>query len=174
MIKHKFIVGFMAVAILTPIQVMAADMSAKISDAAWDGKTVPEGQQCNRFGGKAMSPTLSVTDIPAAADALIIAFDDRSYGPMNNGGHGQVIYHISKDAGQVDVPSIAPHTFDLPNGFTLLSAHKAPSGDTAGAYMPPCSGGGGNQYVVVVKAVTMSGDETGDALAKTEVAMGKY
>lgn len=174
MMRHKFIIGLMAAAIFMPIQVMAADMTAKITDVAWDGKTVPEGQQCNRFGGKAMSPTLNVMDIPAAADGLIIAFDDRSYAAMNNGGHGQVIYSISKGAGQVDVPSIAPHTFDLPNGFTLLSAHKAPSWDTAGAYMPPCSGGGGNEYVVVVKAVTMNGDEVSDALAITEVAMGRY
>ena len=174
MTKNRFTLALMAVAILTPLQVMAADMSAKITDAAWDGKTVPEGQQCNRFGGKAMSPTLNVMDIPAATDALIIAFDDRSYGPMNNGGHGQVIYNIAKGVGQADVPSIPPHTFDLPDGFTLLSAHKAPSWDTAGAYMPPCSGGGGNSYAIVVKAVTMDGDKASDALAVTEVAMGKY
>lgn len=174
MMKNKMIMGLMAIAILTPIQVMAADMSAKISDAAWDGKTVPEGQQCNRFGGKAMSPTLKVMDIPADANALVMAFDDRTYGPMNNGGHGQVIYSITKGVGQADIPSIAPHTFDLPEGFKLLAAHKAPDWDTAGAYMPPCSGGGGNQYVVVIKAVIMNGDEVSEQLAKTDVPMGKY
>ncbi|MBL1421775.1 MAG: hypothetical protein COC24_014795 [Alphaproteobacteria bacterium] len=174
MIGHKFILGLMAVAIFAPIQVMAADMSAQITDAAWDGKTVPEGQQCNRFGGKAMSPTLNVMDIPAEADALLIAFDDRSYGPMNYGGHGQVIYNITKGVGQVDVPSIAPHTFDLPEGFELLAAHRGPNWDTAGAYMPPCSGGQGNEYVIVVKAVTMNGKKVDKALTKTDVPMGKY
>lgn len=161
-------------ATLMPLTAMAADMTAKITDSKWDGKTVPKGQQCDKFGGKAMSPSLAVSGIPAEADALILAFDDRSYGPMNNGGHGQVIYKISKGADSVNVPSVPPHTFDLPNGFTMLAAHRAPTWDTAGAYMPPCSGGNGNEYVVVVKAVIMKGDNVGKMLIKTDVPMGRY
>lgn len=163
-----------SIAILTPIAVLAADLNAKISDPAWDGKTVPKGQQCNRFGGKAMSPALEVSGIPADAEALVLSFDDRSHAPMNNGGHGQVIYKIKKGINSVRVPSIPPHSFDLPNGFRLLAAHRSPSWDTAGAYMPPCSGGRGNEYVVVVKAVTLKGDNVGKSLAKVDVAMGRY
>lgn len=159
-----------ALALIMPTTVIAADFAAKISDPSWNGKQVPKGQQCNRFGGKAMSPSLSVSGIPSNADVLILAFDDRSYGPMNNGGHGQVIYNIKKGSEHVEVPSIAPHTFELPAGFALLTAHKAPSWDTAGAYMPPCSGGQGNEYVVVVKAATTNGD----VIAKVDVPMGKY
>lgn len=163
-----------AAAILMPIAVEAADLSAKITDAKWNGQNVPNGQQCNKFGGKAMSPPLKVTNIPANANALVLSFDDRSYGPMNHGGHGQIIYDIKLGAKNVNVPSVAPHTFDLPNGFRLLAAHRAPSWDTAGAYMPPCSGGQGNEYVVVVKAAIVTDGKVKKSLAKVDVAMGRY
>lgn len=161
-------------AIISPIAVQAADLSAKITDAAWDGITVPKGQQCHRFGGNAMSPQLNVKNIPAAANALVLSFDDRTYQPMSNGGHGQVIYKIAEGVGSVNVPSVPAHTFDLPKGFNTLSAHRAPTWDTAGAYMPPCSGGNGNQYVVVVKAVIIDGKKVVKNLGKVDVAMGKY
>lgn len=166
--------GLLALILLVPSVAFAADLQAKITDAAWDGKKVPQGQQCNRFGGDGMSPALAVSGIPADADALVLAFDDRSYAPMNNGGHGKVIYKIENGIDSVNVPSIPPHSFNLPDGFSLLSAHKAPTWDTAGAYMPPCSGGNGNEYVVVVKAVTMNADKVEMILAEVDVAMGRY
>ncbi|MGL1920939.1 MAG: hypothetical protein OCD03_07925 [Hyphomicrobiales bacterium] len=171
-LKQLLIVG--VTACLLPLNVWAAELNAEITDAAWDGKSVPEGQQCNKFDGNGMTPALAVANIPADADALVLAFDDRSYAPMSNGGHGQIIYGINKGTDSVNIPSVAAHTFDLPDGFTMLSAHKAPSWDTAGAYLPPCSGGRGNEYVVVVKAVTMAGAKVDKILAKVDVAMGRF
>lgn len=157
-----------------PLAPLAADFNAEITDSAWDGKKVPDGQQCDRFGGKAKSPKLDVSGIPKGANALVLQFDDRSHAPMNNGGHGQVTFAIKAGVEQVNVPSVPAHTFDLPAGFALLAAHKAPTWDTAGAYMPPCSGGRGNEYVMVVKAVQMDGGKVTKTLAEFDVKMGRY
>ncbi|KUJ72320.1 hypothetical protein [Thiomicrospira sp. WB1] len=38
---------------------------ASISDYGWDGKTVPEGQQCQRFGGiMPATPEIRIRNLP--------------------------------------------------------------------------------------------------------------
>ena len=55
----------------------------------------------------------------------------------------------------------------------MVKEHQGPGWDKAGAYMPPCSGGRGNDYYVTVKAVAASGDEK-KVLAEKVVEMGKF
>jgi hypothetical protein len=148
-------------------------LEARIADPAWDGVKVPEGQQCQKFGGQGKSPQLAVSAIPSGASQLQIEWSDRSYAPMDKGGHGKVAYAIESGATEVTVPSVPGHTMDLPAGFSLIEAQKAPTWDKPGAYLPPCSGGRGNSYYVTVKAVHKMGDETHE-LGSVVVEMGKY
>jgi len=133
----------------------ALGLDAVITDSAWDGKKVPDGQQCQRFGGNGSTPTIRASDIPAGTQAVILAFTDRSVQKMNNGGHGKIGMLVEEDSTEVEIPSVPGHSFELPDDVFLVSAQRNPSWDKAGAYMPPCSGGRGNNYVVMVQAVTI-------------------
>ena len=151
----------------------AADLELRFLDEAWNGETVPEGQQCQKFGGEAVSPPLHVGGIPERANALIVEFSDRDFPPMDNGGHGKFGLEIEPGAGSVEVGSVPGHTSDLPEGFFVVEEHQAPAWDKAGAYLPPCSGGRGNSYYLTVKAVHREGGETRE-LASGTLEMGKY
>jgi len=152
-----------------------ADLEILFADSIWTGNKIPKGQQCNKFGGNAETPKLVVKNIPARTNALIMEFSDRSYQPMNSGGHGKIGYNITPGIQQVTIPSVPGHTFDLPKGFFLVSAHKGSNWDKAGAYMPPCSGGKGYLYVVKVKAVynAPKGKES-QLLGEAELTLGTY
>lgn len=150
-----------------------ATFEAAFADPAWNGKKAPDGQQCQKFGGKGVSPELEVGGIPEGANAIVLEFSDRSYAPMDNGGHGMFGFEIEPRAGAVTVPSVPGHTFDLPPGFFLVREQQAPSWDQAGAYLPPCSGGRGNAYYVTVKAVHRQGEEIHE-LASVVLEMGTY
>ncbi|KAF0205187.1 MAG: hypothetical protein FD173_1238 [Gallionellaceae bacterium] len=149
-------------------------LRASLADAAWDGNKIPAGQQCARFGGKGATPVIKVEQIPVGANALVIEFSDLTYQPMNNGGHGKIAYRIASGSKQTTIPSVAGHSFDLPSGFFLIEAQRAPSWDKAGAYLPPCSGGKGNTYVVTVKAVKEVDGKISTSLAETTVKIGLY
>ena len=153
-----------------------ATLEISFSDSIWDGKRVPEGQQCNRFKGNGATPRLTVKNLPPGSNAIIMEYSDRSYAPMDNGGHGKIGYRIPKGTTEITVPSVPGHTFDLPEGFYLVAAHANPTWDKAGAYMPPCSGGKGNFYAVTVKAVfdAPSKDEQSSLLGKGEIDLGRY
>jgi hypothetical protein len=152
---------------------VAADLQLAFADAAWDGVTVPEGQQCQRFGGQGVSPELVVSNIPSQANALIVMVSDRSYKPMDNGGHGQFGFSIEPGAATLTIPSVPGHTVDLPAGFFVVKEHQAPTWDKPGAYLPPCSGGRGNAYYITVKAVHRMGEESHE-LASADIELGKF
>ena len=150
-------------------------LTAAFTDPRWDGITVPDGAQCQKFGGSEGSPALRVSAIPAAATALVIEYSDRSYGPMDKGGHGKLGYVIAPGTGETLVPSAPPHTMALPDGFWTVAEHGAPGWDKAGAYLPPCSGGKGNAYYLTVRAVVRNDDGSpGEELASTMLEMGRY
>ncbi len=149
-------------------------LKASFSDAAWDGIKIPAGQQCARFGGKGATPIIKVEQIPEGTNALVMEFSDQTYQPMNNGGHGKIAYRIVSGSKQTTIPSVAGHSFDLPAGFLLIEAQRAPTWDKAGAYLPPCSGGNGNTYAVTVKAVKEANGKIGAILAATTIKMGQY
>lgn len=156
---------------MLPMQLAALE-AAFVGDT-WDGKTVPAGAQCGKFGGTAPSPAITVSAIPAAANALVLEFSDRSYTPMDNGGHGKVGYRLEAGSETVVVPPIPPHTTDLPAAFWTVAEHGAPGWDKAGAYLPPCSGGKGNSYYVTIKAVQTEGD-TLTEIEHTVLEMGVF
>jgi hypothetical protein len=88
---------------------------------------------------------------------------------MNNGGHGMMSFELNSPTAESEIPSVPGHTFDIPDGFTMIEAHRSPGWDKAGAYMPPCSGGKGHAYYVTVKM--LEGDKV---VAETILEMGKY
>lgn len=149
-------------------------LKASLAEVAWDGNNIPAGQQCARFGGKGATPAIKVEQIPAGANALVMEFSDQTYQPMNNGGHGKIAYRITSGSKQTTIPSVAGHSFDLPDGFILIEAQRAPTWDKAGAYLPPCSGGKGNTYSVTVRAVKEADGKIGATLAETTIKMGQY
>jgi len=137
----------------------SAELSLSFTDSAWNGDGIPAGQMCNKFkGDNPQSPELVIKNIPAGTTAIVLEFSDRSNERMDKGGHGKVGYKIPEGATEVTVPRIPGHTEDLAENFFTVAAHKAPMWDTAGAYLPPCSGGRGNQYFIDVKAVKLGAD----------------
>ncbi|MCU7885549.1 MAG: hypothetical protein KZQ82_15265 [Candidatus Thiodiazotropha sp. (ex Lucinoma annulata)] len=149
-------------------------LSVSLTDPAWDGKTVPVGQQCEKFGGKGITPLLTIQQIPEGASAIIMEYSDRTYQPMDHGGHGKFGYRIQPNSTAVNIPSVAGHTFNLPNNFFLIEAQRAPTWDKEGAYLPPCSGGKGNDYYVTVKAVMEVDGGIRKVLGEAELPLGKY
>ena len=154
----------------------ATPLQVSFADANWDGKKIPKGQQCKRFGGNGSTPRLTIKNIPPEASAIILEYSDRDNGLMDNGGHGKIGYKIQPGTNEVTISSVPGHTFTLPEGFYLVAAHGNPSWDTAGAYMPPCSGGQGNLYYVTIKAVIQptSKDEKAKVLGTAELNLGRY
>jgi len=152
------------------------ELGISFADSSWDGKTIPEGQRCNKFGGKASgTPVLAIKNIPVRTNALIFEYSDADSDLMNNGGHGKISYAIKPGTTRITVPSVPGHTFDLPENFTLVSAHNGPQWDKSGAYMPPCSGGKNHLYYVTVKAVFDSSVKDGSMLlAKGRLDLGRY
>jgi len=148
--------------------------NVSLADAKWDGKKIPVGQQCSKFGGKASTPRLGISNIPAEANAIIMEYSDLDHKPMDNGGHGKIGYKIKPGVSKITIPAVKGHSFNLPKGFFLVKAHRNPKWDKAGAYMPPCSGGKGNRYYVTVKAVQVSKGESSEVLAMEVIQLGKY
>ena len=169
--RSQLLVLVCALTLAAPLA--AADFSASFSDPVWDGAKVPEGEQCQKFGGAGKTPELEVSGIPDKANALVLEFSDGSFAAMDNGGHGKVGFSLSSGKTEVTVPRAPGHTSDLEAPFFVAMEHKAPNWDKAGAYLPPCSGGRGNRYYLTVKAVHRMGDEI-DELASAVLEMGSY
>jgi hypothetical protein len=152
-------------------------LGVSFTDLMWDGKTVPKGKQCQRFGGrKPSTPPLTIKGLPPGTNAIIMEYSDRSYPPMDNGGHGQIGYEIPEGMKEVIIPSVRGHSFDLPEGFFTVAPHQAPGWDKAGAYLPPCSGGRGNSYYVTVKAAHRSSGDSKEfeLLDQAVLELGTY
>jgi len=148
-------------------------MEVSITDKSWDGKTLPDGQQCNKFGGDAKTPPLKITDMPTGANLVVLSFSDTDAPSMDNGGHGVIAYAVNTDGDKLEIPSVPGHTYTLPEGFTMFQAHKGPNWDTEGAYMPPCSGGGKHNYTLKVEVVSMKGTEV-SILGTDTLKLGVY
>ena len=150
-------------------------LTISLADPAWNGKNIPSDQVCKKFGGnQAGSPALTVEGIPADADALVLAFNDESYAPMDKGGHGIVRVQLNK-ATTIQIQSISGETDTLPSGVSSVAKHRGSGwSGTGGAYLPPCSGGRGNTYSIDVSAVKGAADGIGTTLAKGKIQMGKY
>jgi len=165
--KLKLLMTFI---IVLALSTNAAALDVKFADSAWDGKKIPEGQQCQKFGGNNPStPKLIVTGIPVGSNGIVLEFSDRDSKRMDKGGHGKMRFALSSPGTEVEIPSIPGHTFDIPPAFTIIEAHRGPGWDIAGAYMPPCSGGKSHAYYLTIKSV-----KDDKVTAETVIEMGKY
>ena len=116
----------------------AADLQVSLADPAWDGKKIPKGQQCTKFGGKGATPALRVENIPVGANAVIVEFNDRNYQPLSwNGGHGKIGFWVPEGASSAVLPSVPGETKDLPEGSFVRSAIERPAAMRARATCPP-------------------------------------
>ena len=155
---------------------LAADLEVSLADPAWDGKKIPKGQQCTKFGGKGATPAMQVGNIPAEANAIIVEFNDRNYQPLSwNGGHGKIGFRIAEGSGSALLPSVPGETDDLPEGSFVEKRNRATGGYARPGYLPPCSGGRGHSYFAEVKAVKkVEGKKKPEVLAKAKIKLGRY
>ena len=166
--------GVLACLILWAGTAPAADLDIQLTDSKWNGETIPKDQVCQKFDGHGATPPMRISKIPPGTTSLQIAFNDESYQPMNSGGHGILQFIIESGSTSVDLPMVPGETDDLPAGVTKVAGHRAPGwSGTGGAYLPPCSGGGGNTYTATVSAI--SGTQAGaEVLASAKVGLGKF
>ena len=163
----KFLMAFI---LILALPCKAAELNVQFANNAWDGIKIPEGQQCQKFGGNhPATPELIVTGIPAGSSGILLEYSDRDSQRMNNGGHGRMRFNINSAVTKVKIPSVLGHTFAIPPAFTMIEEHRGDGWDKAGAYMPPCSGGKGHEYYLTIK--TVKGDKV---TAETMIEMGKY
>lgn len=179
-IFNKLIKSFLAAAFLvcgfTGFS-WANDLSVSFAEGSnWDGKTVPSGQQCDRFDGSGSTPELTISGLPEGTEVIIVEYSDRDSNQMNNGGHGKVGMKVDTGAKSATFPTVPGHTFDLPASVFMVKAHRNPDWATAGAYMPPCSGGRNNTYYLTVIAAKVKNFEKKKfkKLAKAKLIMGNY
>lgn len=151
----------------TAFNLSAADLSATFVDDIWKKSAVPKTEVCSNFNTKpGATPSIALENIPDNATKIVLKFSDETFKGMRDGGHGVISYTIAKNSKALTIPSIKGETFDLPKGFSSEIAHRAEKyGKTPGAYLAPCSGGKGNTYSVLIKA--MDGDKILDATSLT-------
>lgn len=156
-----------SIGVLSALNLSAADLSATFTDDIWKKSAVPKTEVCSNFNTKPGStPSIALENIPANATKIVLKFSDETFHGMRDGGHGVIAYSIAKNSSALTIPSVKGETFDLPKGFTSAIAHRGEKfGKTPGAYLAPCSGGKGNTYSVLIKA--MDGDKILDATSLT-------
>ena len=158
--------------LLVSSALFANDLKAEFSDSKWDGIAVPKDEVCSNFNTKAGStPALKISNIPSNTAKIVFTYSDKTFTKMDNGGHGIVAYKVATNISEVSVPSLMGETFELVDGFEVVTAHTGTRfKKTPGAYLAPCSGGKGNTYKVEITAV----DKANNSLATTEVVLGKF
>lgn len=149
---------------ITPV----AKLTVSFVDSIWDGNRIPAGQQCKAYGGNGATPRLLIKDIPSEANVLIMEYSDKTWPPMDNGGHGVIGFRLNRKTKVITITSIPEAAKNLPEGFFLVPPMDTP-------YVPPCSGGSGNLYYVTIKAVyeATQGKEA-KLLAKAVLNLGVY
>ena len=143
-----------------------AELSISFVDQNWDGKDVPKSGQCRSCGGKGLSPTLLVKNIPENTDVLIVEFEDTTM----NIFHGAIRVPVSEKE-EIAIPSFQDQTFNLPKGVETESEHTAPIG-AAGAYMAPCGCGLRNKYVATIVAI--KNENSGQKLLLGKIKLGRF
>ncbi|MDE0459449.1 MAG: hypothetical protein OXI15_19325 [Chromatiales bacterium] len=96
--------------------------------------------------------------------------NDASFQPLSSrGGHGIVGFEHS-GGGEAVLPPVPGSTEETPPGTWIEKKNRATGAWKSPVYLPPCSGGRGNRYVAVVKAV----DADRKVLAKAKIKLGRY
>ncbi len=152
-------------------------LKVSFADPSWNGQKIPKGQHCRKFGGNGATPPLTIENIPGEANAIIVEFNDSSYRPLSyDGGHGKVGFWIKSGHSVATLKTVAGGTKIMPEGVFLVAKNRAGGGWYSEGYLPPCSGGRGNLYVAVVKAVVMNkdADSPPTVLATGRISLGRY
>ena len=148
----------------------AEKLQVSFADSSWTGKKIPKGQHCKKFGGDGATPELKVSGIPEGTTAILVEFNDASYQPLSSrGGHGIVGFEHT-GGGEAVLPPVPGGTEATPAGTWIEKKNRATGAWTSPGYLPPCSGGRGNRYFAVVKAV----DADKKVLAKAKITIGRY
>ena len=148
----------------------AAKLQVSFADSSWTGKKIPKGQHCKKFGGEGSTPELKVSGIPEGTTAIFVEFNDASFQPLSSrGGHGIVGFEYA-GGDEAVLPSVPGGTEETPAGTWIEKKNRATGAWKSPGYLPPCSGGRGNRYVAVVKAV----DADRKVLAKAKIKLGRY
>ena len=135
----------------------------------WDGEVVPAGEVCTLQGGNGSTPPMALAGLPKGTASVAVEFNDISFPAMAfNGGHGVLGFAVAgPDAQLLPVPAM---TTDLPEGSWVISAARAGGQYASAGYLPPCSGGNGHTYQVVVRALDANNIE----LDMARVVLGTY
>jgi hypothetical protein len=160
----------MALAALTFPGLAQSPLTVTFADPAWTGDKVPAGQHCPLQGGTGATPALTVAGIPDGTRQITVAFNDETYQPMNDGGHGVIGFEVAATGGEATLPSVPGNTLELPSGAYIVTAARGTGEYASPGYLPPCSGGAGNTYTATVNAL----DSTGAMLASGKITLGKY
>ena len=152
-----------------------AQLQVSFADPQWDGLSVPVGQRCRWAGGNGSTPPLRVAGIPPGANALLVAFSDRSYFLMDHGGHGELGLWLHDAPTSVSIPAVAGESLALPDGMFVERRHQGWLRGHGGAYLPPCSGGRGHHYYATLRAVYKAADG-GESrlLGEGRIELGEY
>jgi hypothetical protein len=172
---YLFLCGCAGRPVYKPFTVLY-DLKISFTAEAWNGKTIPAGQQCEAFGGHGSTPGLSIDNIPPKANALILAFSNISHISLDSGGMGRIGYRFKQGTSKITLPPVPGCTFDLPDPFFVIAAHQEPFKYKPGAYLPPCSGGMGDNYYLVVKAIWLpdSTDMPPEIVGQGKITLGRY
>ena len=161
--------AIVAALLVLGVPLFAGDLKVALLEP-WNGRRVPEGQQCRMFGGDGATPPMQVWNIPEGTVWIVAEFNDRSFKPLSkDGGHGRIAW-----------PAKWPVTYLYPvpgmTGLPKWGAFVVEPSKTIGAYaspgyLPPCSGGQKHKYAVDILAV----DANGNVLdKKRNISIGKY
>lgn len=169
--RHALCLVFIG-AILPPLPAGAADLSARLVDPEWDGKTVPKEHVCKLAGGaRPMSPRIEVTNLPTGTTKIVVAFNDESYQRLAiDGGHGKISVEVPRDAKRVMFPPVPSEDETIPAGIKVEAKHRS---TTPGYYLAPCSRGRGHVYAAEIIAVKGGLFGSSD-LAKVRLPIGIY
>lgn len=155
------------------------ELKAEFTDSKWDGNTVPKDEVCEKYNKKGGStPSLKITNLPKGTNKIVLTFSDNNpRAKMLNGGHGVIGYKVSQDTNSLIIPPLKGQTFDLPVNFESIADHRGTQwGLKAGVYLPPCSGGRGNPYDVIIEAIHeyKETDQKPMLLGDTRLRLGTY
>ena len=159
-----------------PVSDNLPTLTIAFNGGGWDGKNVPSGQECDKDGGKGATPPLIVSGIPEGANAIIIEINDESYYELSyDGGHGKIGFWI-EGGGEATLPPVPGGTTKVPAGTFIETPNRASGEWATPGYIPPCSGGAGNTYSAVVKAVFKPKEkgQQGKLLATGKFRLGDY
>ncbi|PLY09029.1 MAG: hypothetical protein C0626_08410 [Arcobacter sp.] len=168
----SYFVSAAVASLMFTTSLMASDIDVSFVDEKWNGKVVPIDEVCSDYNIEAGStPGLYIENLPVGANKVIMKFNDKTFVKMDNGGHGILSYKIEPETSSVEISPQIGETFDLDEGFEVVSAHTGTRfNKTEGAYLAPCSGGKGNTYTVEISIV----DTNNNILATKELVLGKY